>query len=462
VIPFRAADSAAAQFWGCALGVVACVWPAVASAQVAPAAADRIAVGDWKLAPLLEVRVRGEYRRDLDAQHKGVLTERARLGLGVERGSIEGRVVLQDVRLWDLGLVQPAVGQPAPFASTGAYEAWGEAHTSGAHPSFVRVGRQPVTWGEGRLLGIADWSPTGRSLDAVRGRLVTSDWAFELLAAALSDVTTAAGGTSLVVPSYGELFGARVGWSFDPLLAFEAYGLARLAQQNPVVSLEDTVRGQTYTGAVRAYGTSRAWSWGIEGAYQGGHVDLLSEDRSAWAAAAHVGTTFEHAALLPTVFVAASYASGDDGNTGTYHAFDPLLPDVHKWHGAMDLFAWSNEAEASARFAIAPWTDAAAAVEYRYALLAQAAGAWRAAYLETVGVAPSNADPALGHEIDASLRWSPWVAVELLGGYSIAVLEGGAKAILVAPKVGSVPTSGTIVQPGLAHFAYVQAVLDVP
>ena len=35
-----------------------------AGAQSPPAAPETIAVGDWQLAPLLQLRTRGEYRRD--------------------------------------------------------------------------------------------------------------------------------------------------------------------------------------------------------------------------------------------------------------------------------------------------------------------------------------------------------------------------------------------------------------
>jgi hypothetical protein len=449
------------------VALLAFAWAAGARAQVASPAPEQVAIGDWKLAPVLEVRARGEYRHDLDGQDKGVIDERIRLGVEVERGPVVARVVLQDARLWDLGVPDDFIGQPSPFAVTGAYEAWGEAHTSGAHPSFVRVGRQPVTWGEGRLLGVSDWSPTGRSLDAIRGRLVTGNWAFEGLAVVLSDPIPPSG--ALVADAYGELFGVRAQWALDPLLAFEAYGLARIAQeqpQPPAADLEQTVRGETYTGSLRAHGNAHAWSWGVEGALQGGRVlrasqgNDLSQDRLAWAAAGHVGYTFEHALLLPTVRLGAAYASGDDGGS-TYKAFDPLLPDVHVWHGAMDLFTWSNEAEASARVAIAPWTDAVAAVEYRYVRLAQPGGSWRSAYLVTIGANNANGDGELGQEIDATLRWAPWVPVELSAGYSAAFLGGGAKAILAAREVGSF-VNGTITQPGLLHYAYMQASLRMP
>jgi Alginate export len=432
----------------------------VARSQVAAPAPETLAVGDWQLAPLMDVRVRGEYWHDLDGDDRGTLVERARLGIDALRGPVEARVVVQDARLLDLGGGSDPIGGPGATAQTGAYEAWAEAHTSGARPSYVRVGRQAVTWGEGRLLGVADWAPVPRTLDAVRGRLVLGDAELELLAASLSDASTVAW------QPYGELFGARGDWAVDPLLAVEAYVLARLAQSDPLENLEGTVRGQTYTGALRLHGDGHGWTWGAEGALQLGRADACSvcgsalasrpaEDRFAWAAAGHVAYTFRHAVLLPTARVGIAYASGDHGGS-TYRAFDPLLPDVHSWHGAMDLFAWSNEAEASAHASIAPWTDAIAAVEYRYARLAEPGGAWRSDYLVTIGSLPTNTKADLGHEVDASLTWSPWVPVDLSVGYSLLALGDGAKAIL-ASRFGASASP-----PPLAHYAFGQVSLRLP
>jgi hypothetical protein len=394
--------------------------------------------------------MRGEYRHDLDGQDRGTLLERARLGVDAERGPIELRVVLEDARLWDLEQGVDTFGQPGQLAFTGPYEAWADAHTAGARPSFVRVGRQPVTWGEGRLLGAADWSPTGRALDAVRGRLVVGSWAFELLAASLSDPVPPVG--AIIAPAYGQLVGARAEWALDPLFAVEAYTLERFAQQNPAASLDSSVRGETYTGALRLHGDAHGWTWGAEGAGQFGHASVLGKDRLAWAAAGHVGYTFEYVRMLPTVRLGAAYASGDDGNASKREQFDPLLPDVHEWHGAMDLFAWSDEWEANARVAIAPWTDGVAAVEYRYAQLAAAGGSWVSSYLFTLGRASGSISTELGHEIDAYLAWSPWVPVELSAGYSMLVLGAGAKAALAYVRT----------PPDLAHYAYGQVTVRLP
>ncbi len=429
-------------------------------APAAPAAPDRLSVGDWRLVPVVEVRVSGEGRHDLDGADHGSLVERARLGAEAERGPVGVRLVLQDARVWNLGAGSAPLGQPGGLAQTGAYEAWVDAHTDGARPDFLRVGRQAVTWGEGRLLGASDGSPTGRTLDAARARLVLGDWGFEVLGASLSDPQSTTG--AAVPQAYGELAGGRVEWAFDPLLAVEAYGLLRWAQDQPVSALEDSVKGSTYTAALAAHGDTRAWSaattwsWGAEGALQLGHADALALDRLAWAGAAHVGASLDRVLLRPSMRLSGSVASGADGGS-KYAAFDPLLPDVHTLYGAMDLFAWSNVVEASARVAIEPLPDATASIEYRYVRQEQAGGAWRNDYLATVatpaGNAGGKASAELGHEIDASMRWSPWTPVELALGYSLLVVGDGARGLLAAEHVFA---------PDLAHMGFGKVTLRLP
>jgi hypothetical protein len=438
---------------GAAVTVLA--WAATAGAQAAPAAPTTIAIADWQLAPVLDLRVRGDYRYDLDHLHRAMALERARLGADVSHGPIEVRLVLQDARAYVLTTGDMFVAGPSPTALTGAYEAWVDVHTPTTHPSFVRIGRQPVVWGEGRLLGIADWSPTGRSLDAVRGRLVFGDGAAELLAAVLE----APPPTAFALDAYASLYGARGEWAVDPLFAAEAYVLARVAYYEPLVVTSSSLQGQahqgqTYTGALRLHGQGQGWSWGAEGAYQLGHIDGVAHygatftgARAGWAVAGHVAKTLDNVVLTPTIGVGGAYASGDEpGNT--YRTFDPIQPDIHVWHGAMDLFSWSNEVEGNAHVGIVPWTDAQARLEYRYARLAQAGDAWRSAYVTNIALVPSNTKADLGHEIDATLRWAPWTPFELEGGYSILVMGSGARAIVAAQHGSSAQVS---------HYAYLQA-----
>jgi hypothetical protein len=417
------------------------------SAQIAPPAPETLAVGDWQLTPVAEVRVRGEYTHGIDDGDWVFLTERARLGLEVRRDVFTARVVMQDAHVWDVATLGDPFWSPGRLASTGAYEAWGEARTASPRPLFVRLGRQPVEWGEGRLLGTSDWSATGRSLDAIRAGAPVGDGQAEVLAAVLSD-------PSAPTSAYGELLGARGQWAIHPLFAAEAYALARFVQTVPalVAGVADHAQGETYVGALRLHGETSAWAWGLEGAYELGHAADIGEDRSAWAAAGHVAHTFDRLVFAPSLRLGASYASGDTGGS-TYRAFDPLLPDVHTWHGAMDLFSWSNEEEASVRAAFAPFTDGVVSVEYRYARLAQAKDAWTSAYLLFLGQDATNTSQELGHEIDGVVSWSPWTCLELTAGYSALILGDGARAILEA--------RGTTQPATVSHLAYAQAALHL-
>lgn len=462
-----------------------------ARAQSAPAAPKTIAVGDFLLAPTLEIRTRAEYRHDpvdIGGTSAGgeatprvrdpwVILERTRLGLGAERGPVGAQLTLQDARAWGTTppLAEQGLIESAP-ASFGPYEAYLDAHSgTGTRASFVRVGRQAVQWGEGRLIGISDWSPTPRSLDAIRLKWAPGHFDFEALAVLLESPRPLGQGLgepqSSRVTSGNELYGLRAGWTIDPLLVIEAFGIAEIARNGGGDSVLQTARnsGETYVASLRASGESKGFGYGAEGAYEFGRAAALNDaTRSAYALAAHVGKTFESMAIAPSIRIGASYASGDDATPGivdpsrtTYKQFDPLLPDVHTHYGAMDIFSWSNTAEANARVGIAPSHVTKIELEYRYAQLVKAGGEWLNGYLEPVGRAPTTS-AVLGHELDLGFAWRPWIPLDLRAGYSLLFMGEGAQRILAQEGRGDLHPDGSITISGASHFAYLQATVTVP
>lgn len=473
-----------------------------AAAQAPPPAPEKIAVGDWQLTPLLEVRARGEYRRDaadlggLDAfgrpseriRDQWVVLERSRLGLGAERGAVRGQITLQDAR---------ALGSPTPTARLSSargigrfepYEAFAEVHGTGARPHYLRLGRQAIVWGEGRLIGNADFSPSARSLDAARAHLAFGSFDFEALAAVLEvpgPLGAAFSDRSGPQASGVQLYGLTAKWTLDPLFKVEAFGIARVARSSGE-ELDGSrfaaarLAGERYTAALRVSGDSKGWTYGAEGAYQLGATSSLAiggTDISAWAAAAHVSKTLDQLLLAPTFRVAGSYASGDDGK-GAYKQFDPLLADPQRFHGQMDLFAWSNMMDVAGRAQIVPWSDASFALEYRYARLAQGRGDWVGSYLTSVGSStpppvisttlppfassPAKREEELGHELDVVFAYRPWVPFEIRAGWSGLLLGDGAKAVMVAHARGSRLPNGAISPANIAQYAYLQATLTMP
>ena len=470
----------------------------VADAQQPPAAPDKIALGDWMLSPSLELRVRGEYRRDPSdlggrdffgrttprVRDSWMVMERSRLGLGVERGAVRAQLTLQDAR---------ALGAPSAsgrvddrgVGTFGPYEAFLEAHGTGARPHYLRLGRQAVVWGEGRLLGNADFSPSGRSLDAARGHLAFGDFDVEALAAMLevpSPLGNAFRDTAGPHVSGVQLFGVNVRLALDPLLRIEAYGLARISRSRGA-DLDGSrfavsrLSGERYTAALRISGDARGWSYGAEGAYQLGStstVALGGADIAAWAAAGHVQKTVEQLPLTPTFRLMGSYASGDNAR-GAYKQFDPILPDPQRFHGQMDLFSWSNMIDVGGRVQVVPWVEGTVSVEYRYARLADARGEWIGSYMSAIGsafvppviattppAAPVSNGSELGHELGITTSWRPWAPLELRAGWTGLLLGDGAKGILRAHARGKTEASGAFAPADVAHYAYLQATVSMP
>jgi len=449
----------------------------VSHAQTPAAAPTTIAVGDWALAPTLELRARGEARGypvdvgGVDPQ--GAVTPRvasafggvtrARLGLGAERGPVRAQVTLQDARAW--GAVPPSavLAGGAPFGETTAYEAFAEVHTTSSptRASYLRVGRQAVRWGDGLLLGHADWSPTPRALDAARGVVVFGDGEAEVLAALVDTARPLGPGFGDVRGPFvagSQLYGARVAWAFDPLLKLEAAGLLRVARS--AAALEPGSRfaaarasGETMTSTLRVSGKRGLLEYAADGAVQLG-------DRIAWATAAHVAVKLDNVLTTPVLRAGGAYASGDDGGP-ELRQFDPILPDVHDRFGAMDAFAWSNLFEVHGRVTATPVAELRATLEYRYARLARTAGEWRNAYLQYVG-AGAGGETELGHELDAGITWYPWPVLALHGGYSALLLGDAARALLSSRGRGALRADGSFAPPDLAHAAWLQATVRVP
>ncbi len=460
-----------------------------ARAQSTPAAPPAVAVGDWKLTPLLEVRTRGEYRRDAPemagidvpgndttrARNAYGVLERSRLGLGAdyavdeaEHTVLRAQVTLQDARAWGSPAPTAVLGTDPGASSFGAYEAWIEARTTSARPAYLRVGRQAITWGDGRLVSNADWSPVARTLDAVRGHVSVGLFDLEAFAAILDTphpLGPSLGDTSGPSTTGDQLYGAQLAASFDPLFRAELSLLARVARDD---APSDASRfalarsdGETYVGSLRVFGRGHGWHYAVEGAYELGRAAALSDEAvAAYAAAGYVEKKLGDVLLEPTLRVEADYASGDAGGA-KYAQFDPLLPDVHTLHGAMDVFAWSNAVQASGRVSVEPWRGGTVAVEYRYAQLARAQGEWLDAYLVDVG--RGRGGSVLGNEVDAWITCHVLPPLELVGGYSLLAMGDAARGILAAVENESViKGAGTLVPATVAHFGYVQATLRIP
>jgi hypothetical protein len=475
-----------------AFGLTAAASAAPASAQATPIP-EAITVGDWTFRPLLEVRVRGEYRRHpfdagglvygpapvlyedygstlpkVAASQPEVangyqVAERSRLGLAIDRGPVTAQITLQDARMWGsagAGLVPSGQPERASFAP---YEAYLDVHTRSGRKVFFRAGRQAVSWGDGRLLGSNDWSATGRSLDAARFGFQVGDLDVEMFAAMLAvpgryldpvDLKTLREGSG------AQLYGLDAVYHVLPLLNIEAMGLMRMVRDPAPATLTPSTIG-VIDG--RIFGDRRGFRYAVEGAYELGKVAWYGANRDVRAFAFAARVSWETALPGHLTFGAeGAYASGDDGTvakldnkTGkvpTLKRFDPILPDEHSFLGPMGLFAWSNLMFVGGDVGVQPIDELRIKAGYHLAALAQPGGRWTDAALTPIGAAPGNTSRALGHEIDASLKITPWKPFEIDAGYGIFLRGTGADEVLLDAQR----------QAKLQHWAYLQTTVRLP
>jgi Alginate export len=462
--------------------------PSLARAQATPLS-ESIVVGAWTFRPSVEVRVRGEYRRHpvdtggnvyqsnavladgfgsssptVDNTLPGVgdqfyVSERSRLGLAVDRGPVTAALTLQDARVF--GATQAVFTGPGEplLPAFAPYEAYVDLHSRSGRHVFLRVGRQKVTWGDGRLVGANDWSLTGRSLDAARFGFQVGDFDVESMAVLLGAPgnlpPTVTGARQPATSGTGaQLYGLDVAWHIFPLLNVEAMGLARIvrAPQPQSLTPSDTV---VIDG--RVSGERRGVSYSVEGAYELGRVASYDVDRDlrAFALAARLG--WETALPWHLTFGAeAAYASGDSGDPNdasrVQKRFDPILPDEHTQLSPMSLFAWSNVLTAGGSIKAKPMDELELMAGYRYAGLAEKTGRWTTGALQPVGASPSNTSSSLGHEIDYAMKIMPWRPIDIEAGYGLFVFGDGARAIL---REAGRPAK-------LDHWMYLSATVRAP
>lgn len=481
---------------------------ATAFAQ-APPESGSIVIGAWTFKPEAELRVRGEYRRNpLDSvglaapvlwdpapssgggtasaaanpniDNAWAVSERTRLGLSVERAQVTATLILQDARvLGDLPATQispslaagSGLGGLGSFAGAGGFsvfESYIDIHSTSGRAMFLRVGRQRVVWGDGRLLGESDWTLSPRSLDAARFGVELGDFDLELLAALLAPPGTyieppanSASDASIKRGSGAQLFGLDLVWHGMPLLNAELSALYRasrtisanglLSAPTPALTPSDTI---TLDG--RVFGDYRGFRYSAEGAYQLGRVASYGVNRDISAFAISARASLETALPWHLTFGAqGAYASGDDGNPDTtlpQKRFDPLLADAYENVGPMGFYAWSNILSVGGFINVKPADWVSAQAGYRFASLANAKGRWTSASLTSLGSDATTDAGTLGHEIDVALTLNPWDVVEFKTGYGLFAYGDKAKALL----------ANTPAAADMQHWVYFQTLVRVP
>ncbi|WP_158542500.1 alginate export family protein [Lujinxingia litoralis] len=409
------------MIWASALSALALMMGAgEGAAQESPPESTYGVYVDGEVRPRLEFRLHsnlGGEPDDLAITRRGDydrISQRSRLGVTFEQEMWAARVALIAVSIWGRsGLtVSDEVG-------LSLYEGWAEMRPMEA--LSLKVGRFPISYGEGRVLSGSSWNQLPRTWDAVRMKLFPhATLRIDTFAGQYRD-----GGDSQVSgqPLAGDdyLIGTYGWYQVDQ-------GLVRRAD---VYALHDWRQGGGAEGEV----TERLSTVGARVVLSAGPVELEAEGAGQFGRACPVDVATESQCAgdrrdvrgyfydtelsvdLPIlsdfdVVVGHAFASGDDPGTAVDGNYRQLFGSTHSFHGKMDFVRRTNLREYRLGFDVS---------------LGPVSLVERAHLLERV---EGNAG-IIGVEVDSLVAWGLYKGLTLDAGYGVffpgeAATESGA------------------------------------
>ena len=339
-----------------------------------------------------QVRARAEYRngyqqlRPEGAQPASFINERARLGIGYERGDgLSAKLSVQQVGVW---------GQYAQIQRSGEImmnEAWGQLRFG--ENFFAKLGRQILSYDDERLFG--DALKLGYENDRHKLHLILgfNQNGERLLGTKYANPGQPYKHMQTLWYHYGNednpfgisaLF-SNLGWEHTP----SAQGDARFMQ---TLGTYVTYRPEKFDLQASAY-------------YQTGKTLDNYDKISAWMASVNVG-------FMPNeqwkFNLGYDYLSGEDEKGDTYNTFNPLYGTHHKFYGAMDYFYMAENPRQGLQ-------DIQLGVTFTPTekLALKANGHY---FLDAVKI--DGKDQGLGAEVDLQLDYELMKDVKLTVGYS--------------------------------------------
>ncbi len=205
-------------------------------------------------------------------------------------------------------------------------------------PVSARIGRQDLTFGEGRLIGTPDWGNTNRTYDIVRVSAVQPGVKLDVFAGAPIDIMPSRFDPRKVGEDFYGFYA-----SFDKLIpgVVEPFGVVR-TNHTATSELGTVGNAVLYTMGGRVAGRIVAGvDYAADVVVQRG--DIAGDPVTAWAAHAAFVRTMSHTPWKPKVVLEYNFASGDENaKDGKRQTFDQLYASNHARYGQADLVGWRN------------------------------------------------------------------------------------------------------------------------
>ncbi len=403
----------------------------------------------------LEERLRFEARennRDFDrsvndVRDDGWLLSRFRLGLTIRPSSwLKIYAQTQDTREWfstrgnvpgisgveggdyfDLRQLYVELGNPKQF------------------PLTLTVGRQPLNYGDNRLIADSKWGNFGRTYDGAKLRLQTDKFWVDAFAVRPVQIRKNEVNDSDSADNFFGIYGGTDALGFQTTELYFLYRDKADAQPDLDPTNKTNANG-SYTGPAQRIatvgtrwkskpGALQGFDYTAEFAYQFGHVWTGAKttprlNHHAFALALTGGYTWEDSPWKPRLGIEYDFASGDrNPKDGSSQSFQNLFPSNHANYGFMDEFAWRNLHDARVSLSARPRKNVEVTLDYHAFWLADTSDYWYGSNgnstLRTTtpgragkDVRSIGASNFAGHEVDFTTNWKVNKNLSVLFGYS--------------------------------------------
>jgi len=278
----------------------------------------------------------------------------------------------------------------------------------------LRVGRQSLDLGEGRLVADPNWSNVGKSFDAARLTLRHGQLKVDLFTGAAVKVKQ----TDFDQPTPGEHFDGAYGsvGGVIPNATLEPYMFWRLEhwyknESGKLGNLDEKTIGLRWVGKLPL-----GFDYGTEVADQVG--SYAGDPIGAWMGHWVVGFTLPDTRHRPRFFGEVNRASGDsnpkDHARGT---FDSLFPSSHDKFGLTDLLCSSNVIYFRPGFQYTVRPGLTVGTAYNDYWLASARDALYIGGKAFARSANGTAGTHVGQEADVQAQWTVSRATQVTAGY---------------------------------------------
>jgi len=316
----------------------------------------------------------------------------------------------QDARVFGQNTLPAPASQKDPMSLRVGYVQVGTEEG----PLMLRAGRQPLTFGEGRVLTDAVWSNVGRTFDSARLTVHHGGLKVDFFSGAAVKMDT----PCFDEPTPGEHFdGAYGSWQgLVPNATLEPYVLWRMEQgykaaSGKIGSLSEKALGFRWVGKLPL-----RFDYGAEVTDEVG--SSAGSQVRAWAGHATVGYTLPNQRYLPRFFTEVNRASGHanakDGLQGDY---DPLFGGAHDKYGLTDLLTWTNLEHWRTGFGWTVRRGVTAAVAYNSFWLANPDDSLYVGGKSVARSANGAAGRYIGQEPDVQAFWALSRSTQINVGY---------------------------------------------